>query len=391
MELSLDSFDSETLPDVPGQELPTEAPEAEETVDTAAADETVEAAGDETEPDAKEEAAKKVAAAVVAAGGSAKPVAKELKFKTDSGEVPLVETAEIEWKVDGKPEKIKVRELLDNWSGKVSYDRKFQELSTQKKGFQEESGGFERTKERHKSLINDMHRAVQEGRTFDAVANMLEMTGLDKQVDTEKYVGELREALVKQAQALAGMSPEQRQIQAMKEKQEHQTAKYNRLTQQRDVEQAEKAYHTRVTTAIESVKSSPDEFVQTRDFMLDFYKKEGRDPAGVTPEAIAAQIRDVRDFGTVKRAMEAVDPNLTKNQNLWKQSVEMMRANPTWTEEDVKSIFQKAVGATRSEAISKKIAKQPVSTVAKGAAKGRLTKQSDPEDFSTFSKDEVAW
>lgn len=398
--LALDAFDAD-LSDVDTPDLPdAEAPPADDK--PAPIDDTIQAAEDETsdeQPGDEDEAAgaKDKAAAVVAAaakakdGEAAKTAEKVIKFKTSNGLLDVTETAEVDWKVDGKVEKVKVRDLLDNYAGKVSYDRKFQELATQRKGFQEEASKFEGSRERHKALINDMHKATSEGRVFDAVANMLEMTGLDKKIDPRKYVSELRESLVKHAQALAGMSPEQKRIIELQEEQDHQSAKYNRLSQQRDQEHAEKVYHERVTKAIESVKSSPEEFVQTRDFMVDFYKREGKDTAEITPEVIAQQIRDVRDYGTVQRAMQSVDPELTKNQHLWKTTVDLLRANPTWTEEDVKGIFQKAVGAKRSKAISAKVAKQPVATAAKAAVKSKVVKQADPDDYSTFSEADMNW
>ncbi len=400
--LGLDAFDSDLsgvdvgIPDMPDAE----APPAEDT--PTPVDETLQASGDgETEETKEEEQPgeegtdKEKAAAVVAAAVKAKegaPAPKILKLKTESGLVDLSEAAEVDWKVDGKVEKVKLRELLDNYAGKTSYDRKFQELATQRKGFQEESTSFERSRERHKTLIQDMHKATSEGRVFEAVASMLEMTGLDSKVDAKKYVSELREALVKHAQALAGMTPEQRRIAELQEEQAHQTSKLTRLTQQREQEQAERAYHDRVTKAIDSVGSTPAEFVQTRDFMVDFYKRQGQDPAQVTPEVIAQQIRDVRDFSLVKRAMESVDPELSKNQQLWKWAVETFRANPKWTEDDVKEVFQKSVGAKRSKAISQKIAKQPTATIAKAAIKGKtVSKQSDAEDFSSFSEADLTW
>lgn len=402
--LALDAFDAD-LSDVDTPDLPdAEAPPAEDT--PSPVDDTVQAAdaedeqpGDEVETETAEddEKAKAKATALVAAavkakdGEAAKPADKVVKFKTSSGLVDVTETAEVDWKVDGKVEKVKVRDLLDNYAGKVSYDRKFQELSAQRKGFQEESQAFQGNKERHKALINDMHKAASEGRVFDAVTNMLEMTGLDKQVDAKKYVGELREALVKQAKALASMTPEQREIHDMREEQNHQNSKYQRLTQQREVEQAERAFHTRVTKAIESVKSTPAEFVQTRDFMLQHYKDNQLDPSKVTPEAIAAQIRDVRDYRIVQEAMEFVDPELVKNTALWEQTVGLMRANPSWTKEDVKTIFRKAVEARRSKAISSKVAKQPIATAAKAAVKSKTAKPAAADDFSSFSEADLSW
>ncbi len=390
MEANVDAFDADLSDvDMPGLD----APEADPAPEAPAA---VEAAAPvvEGDPPAPSDQAKAAAVQAVVAQTTPKApatAAKPLTFTVDGKPVALNDTAETEWKVDGKSEKVKLKDLLDNYAGKVAYDKRFQELSEQKKGFHTESSRFQQDRERHKALITDMHKATSEGRVFDAVANMLEMTGLDKKMNVDQYVSELRNALIKQADEFRGLSPEQRQLRELREKQEHLQSKHDRFTQARSAEQAQLAFHTRVDKAIESVKSNPEEFVNTRNFLVGQYQERKWDPRTITPERVAEQIRDVRDYKTVKEAMEAVDPTLTKNESLWEQTVHLMRANPTWTSEDIKEIFQKAIGAKRSSAVSAKLAKSPTSTVAKAATKGKAAAKSDPDDYSKFTADDLSW
>jgi hypothetical protein len=381
------------MPEIPGGEITAE--EVGETTPTEeVAASTVEESAETEETEKPKEAAaapdkEKLAAAAQSA--AAKPAAKQLTFTADGKPVALVENAEIDWKVDGKLEKVKVKDLLDNWSGKVSYDRKFNELSQQRKGFQEEAAGFQRDRERHKALISDMHAAVRENRVFDAVANMLEMTGLDKQVNAKEYIGQLRNALAEQAKALSTMTPEQRQLHESKEEQAYQKSKYDQLVQQREREQAERTFHARVTKEIERAKSTTEEFVKTRDWLVDRFKANKEDLSKLTPEYIADHLIDVRDYSIAQKAMDSVDPELSKNEALWEQTVLLMRANPTWTQEDVKQIFQKAVGEKRAKAVSKKLSKAPVATVAKAATKSKAARKVDASDENTFTADDLSW
>ncbi len=395
--MDLDAFDSVDLSAIEfndGSDPAPAAPDLEspgaDAVETAA-DEDTEAvvSAEETEEQPPADTKKPEVA-----GGGQKPAPKQLTFRVDGKDVPLVETAEIDWKVDGKPEKIKVRDLLDNWSGKTSYDRKFQELSQNKRAVADEVTTLQRTKERHTTLINDMHKAAGEGRVFDAVSNMLEMTGLDKKIDAKSYVKQLRDAMVAQSKAFAEMSPDQRQLAESKEEIEFLKARQGRDSQARAREQADQAFSQRVSKAMETSKSNIEEFVETRKFLIERFTADKRDLNLITPEFIGEQVISVRQFDTAHQALADVGLDVEKNQPLETQAVALLKANPTWTKKDLVEIFQKALNEKRSKQVSKTLAKSPTATAAKGAAKSRMIKPMAPDadpSREKFSANDLEW
>lgn len=338
------------------------------------------------EPAAKPEAEVKAAAEAAAA---AKAV-KKIGFKAGDQSIELLEDAVTDWKVDGQPVKVPLKELLQNYSGKVAWEKRFQEVADARKQTAEQVLQFEQQKQRHSQLITDMHKAAQEGRTFDAISAMIQMTGA--KVDAREYVKNLRSALVEQAKQMAGLTPEQLQVQEAKEELEYLKSQGTRLQQQRAQEQAAQAFQARVATAINSVNSTIDEYVSTRDWLL----KNGPaqlgnqwDPQQVTPEYVANQIRDVRDYRTVREALDTVDPSLAKNQTTWKQAVEMLRSNPDWTVDDVKEVYREALKQKRSQTLSNKVAKAPVATTA--TASTAKPRKAHREDWSVFDERDLAW
>lgn len=372
------------------------AAEAEDATSDEAAPDAVEAAvaddaETDTEPAIADEAKKAAADAVVAAAAAKK--ARQLTFTGEDGKpVALAETSVIEHKVDGKPAKVPLKDLIENYAGKVAWDRRLQEVAVQRKEVAEKAVTTQKQIDRHRSLITDMHKNVLERKTFAAVQNMLDMTGA--KVDARQYMTELREQVVAQAQELDKMSPEQRALYEQQEQFNYSQEKHNREVQQYRQEQTEKEFHGRVAKAIETAGTSTEEFVQTADFMRQAYAKTGRDPATITPEDVAEQISSTRDWKLVQDAMNAVDPELVKDQNLWKDMVEMSRSNK-WTQKDLEEIFQKAVSEKRSKALSNKVAKSPRTPAAASAIKAKTAaaKQriSDPNNWDDVSEADTRW
>jgi uncharacterized protein (DUF2147 family) len=376
--------------DVPGLDSgETESTDPPQQLDHSDEAEAAEAAvGDEAEAAGEDEA--KAAAATAAKPAAAAIAAKKIGFKAGDQSVELQEDAVTDWKVDGKPVKVPLKELLQNYSGKVAWEKRFQEVSDTRKTLAEQAMQFEAQKSRHSQLISDMHTAAREGRTFDAISSMIQMTGV--KIDAREYVKNLREALIQQASQLASMTPEQRAVHEQKEELEYLKSQGTRLTQQREQEQAQTAFQSRVANAMKGVNSTVEEYVSTRDWLLQNGPNllgNKWDPKQVTPEFVANQIRDVRDYRTAKEALESVDPKLAQSETIWKQAVDIMRQNPDWTVEDLKDVYRESTKQVRSQKISNKVAKSPTATTA--TASTARPKRASREDYSSFDEADLHW
>ncbi len=361
---------------IPGFEAPVEAAPAEAAPEVEAAAPAEQPVVGEPDPAATPEA-------------KAPAAAKVLKFKAGEKEIALDEGAIVPWKIDGKTEMVAVKDLLSNYAGKVAYDRKFQELSKQREEALQKVSEFETGKARHTKLITDMHKSVTEGKTFDAVQSMLEMSGLDKRMDSRQFVKQLRESLIEQAKQLAGLTPEQREVHDIKEESDFLKAKYARETQQRASDEAEKAFQTRVAKSVEQAGSTVEEFVKTRDFLHREITALKGNVSDITPEYVANHIKDVRDYGTAKEALLAVNPELVKNEKLWDDSVKYLRMNPDWTAKDLEDVLRRATTQKRTATINSTVKQSPVASAASATTKKPAT---DPRlDMKSFNASDLDW
>lgn len=375
--------------EIPGFDEGAAKPAASET-DEPVGDEVAEAEKPKVDPAKADETlddkAKAVAAAKVAAGEP-----KKLAFKHGDTVAELLEDAVVEWKVDGKPQPVALKDLLTNYSGKVAWEKRFNEVAEQRKQFGELSTSFEAERARHKTAINDMHKAASEGRTLDAVAAMLRLTNTKQ--NPREYLKTFRGGLMKQAEEMAKLTPEQREAFENREEIAYLKSEHAQTQQQREREQAASAFNERVVKAIKSAETTTDEYVTTRDWLQANGQKllgnEWDPSVHLTPEYVANQIRDVRDYKNAREALDAVDPELVKNETVWKQAVDFLRSNRDWTAEDLKDVYRQATQEKRSQTLSKKVAKAPVATTAKASV--AKPKKSAREDFSSFDESDLAW
>jgi hypothetical protein len=380
-------FDIPGFEDTPGAVGSSELPEPAAEVE-AAPESEVEQAEAEEAPAQKAEEEKSPETAAQAA-------ARLIKFAVGEGkESEIPETATVTWKVDGKPTEIPVRELLDNYSGKVAYEKRFQSLANERKAFDTDRRSFESARDRQKSLVVDLYEKTRAGQTFEAVQSLIEATGL--KVDAREYVKQLRNAMVEQAQKIAGMSPEQREVHELNEEREYLKAQYAKLHQQRQEEEAGKAFQGRVAKVAEENGYQYDELAQGMEWLKQQVRANGGDPNSVTPEYTVEHKRNVRSYEVARDAIAAVEPSLLKDgiitdEAKWDQLAKLARQHQDIDVKEFVELYRQTRQTKQAQAVGKKLEKAPVSTPAKASVRKPKNPAASASDFSKFSADDLSW
>lgn len=376
-------FDSNAndLPPVPDDvdSAITLAAASQEAEEPSTTDENEQSSESEGEPSETIEAVAETKPAVVV------PKTKQVTFKVGDKAIALEEDAKIDWKVDGKVETIPLKDLISNYAGKIPIEKRFNELNQARKQDAARVTEFENTRTRHSTLIRDMHENVSKGKIFDAVANMLEMSGIKD--DPQTFVQSMRNAMLEQAQQLSSMSPEERKLFEANERISFLQAKHDRFLKQRETEQTQTEFQGRVNKAIESVNSTLEEYVEMKKFLESDFQAKKRDVSLITPEFISERIKDTKDYTTARDALNEVSSDILKGSDkdkFWDQAVFLLRQNPTWTKDDLRDVFKQAIDQKRSSTVSKKIAKSPVAIVAAAEAKAKASPQNSKQKISAI-------
>lgn len=341
-------------------------------------------AGDESQeaaPTTEEQAEGTPAADAKAAEAAAQAAtAKQFAFKQGEQEIKLDETALLPVKADGKVQEVPLKELVNNYAGKVAWDKRMNDAAMLRKQVTQERTGFEAEREKHKSLITNLHSKMKEGKTLEAVSSLVQMTGL--KIDPREYVKSLRESWIAQAQQLAQLSPEDRARFEFEEDREYFKAQQQSWQQQREAEQAAKAFEQRVANVIQQSGMTHEEFEETQQFLAERTRAEGGDPKLITPEKVAEHKKMVRAYTTARDAIAAVDPDavengLVKDDDRWNKLAALVTAHPEFSAEEFAEMYREARKSKQAAAVSKKVTKAPTPTAATAALRAKPKQQAD--------------
>lgn len=209
-----------------------------------------------------------------AAAAASKNV-KTIKIKNGDQDLDLRADSKITVKVAGKDEQVTVQELMNEFSGKTDWSRKYTELDTERKTFHAE-------RQELQTGIDDLFRlCVTESKPLEAVQMLTEMLG----GDGVKQVMEMRKQLLAQAEEYAKLTPEQREIREAKERADLLDAKIRR----RDAQDKRKSEETKLADQIADVKAKNNMDDARYEEIRSSLKKAGNIPeAELTPELIGA-------------------------------------------------------------------------------------------------------
>ena len=148
---------------------------------------------------------------------------KMLKAALNDSEYDIPADANLTAVIDGVETPVSVQELLNNYSGKVAYDKKFQELGATRKEVE-----AAQAKQQHitETFMNNM----KEGKVNEALMQIGELAGKD----SYEFMKELREGFLQQNQALNSLSPEQREAYLAKEEAEYLRKQNESVVQQQE-------------------------------------------------------------------------------------------------------------------------------------------------------------
>lgn len=285
---------------------------------------------------------------------SDKPVRqpKNLKLNVGGKDVEVTDTELlIPHKVSGKAVKVPLSDLLDNYAGKVDYDKKYRDFHTERTSYQAEKEAHETEKSNVIQSITKFWKMVtEENDPLNAAVYMAELLGEDPEAARAKYL----ESRSKLRQQLREMSDEQLAELDRQTEVDYYKKKdlYRKQDEQRSREHADIA--KRVDAIREKSNITPEAFRQCYEDLKAEAQRSNIDVASITPEMVAEyhgiteRRSKINDFVTSSFSED-------KQFTIAKQLKDVWDKNPDLTIEDIKDIGTQAFGKPRSSLAKKAI------------------------------------
>lgn len=302
-----------------------------------------------------------------------KPKGKTIKlFDSDGKAIDLSPDVKLDVIIDGKKVKTSLNELKSNYSGKVVYEKKYQELDTDKKTFLRSKNEWQTKVDSLNNWINEFYSLATEKKDpIRAMQYLISRSGLNQ----KDFFSTLRQKMYADAYDYFSKDESTRKQIDADEDLKYRRAEAEFLEQRIKDENNRLKYSQEKMQYMQQTGMSEDQYDEIRNQFLE----NDVDPKEVTPELIAKTHLKGMVFREIGQVLDRVDAKLKDNQEIIEDLYRYRLDNPNFTSDDLYEIVRDAYAGVRAKNISKKVTQSAVPVVSSSktftAKKQKFTKE----------------
>jgi len=270
---------------------------------------------------------------------------KIIKTKNGEDEVSLRSDAPIDVIVDGKKETVSIQDLINNFSGKTDWSKKYSEFDKEKKTFTKERDTLEHT-------WREFFKLSSEDKNPIAAINMLGEVSGQNMVNFWK---EFRSNLEPVIEERLKLTPEERRISDLQDEIELRDNIENRKTTQAKTTKERQEYITKINTLREESGLSQEDFVKLH--------KELKDSGNVTKEQLTPELvinfhKEYSALKTLSELLGGVNPKMQGPElNAAVNDLRKVWLQNNLSIEEIKQVAAEVWGDKSARNLSKKLAR----------------------------------
>ncbi len=242
-------------------------------------------------------------------------------------ELSIAAEAMFKHKVDGEDTEVSLQDLLNNFSGKTSWDKKFGELSKERNEF-----GVE--KETIEKYVNTFSDKAQSGDALGAMEYLADISGMDPL----KFRRMLRDQMAPKFEERASLDENQRRAIDIEEENIYLKSRQESDLELRQEQQATQDLTNEVTRVTEQHNMSQDDLERVFGDLTNGLETD----ADITPEMIGEYYVLEQSTNKSEELLGSVDKSLLGNEEAIGSLAKMVRDNPSFTDQDFQDIIKEA-------------------------------------------------
>lgn len=273
---------------------------------------------------------------------------KRILAKQGENDVELYANAKFKHKVDGKEVDVELQELLNNYSGKISYDKKFQELSSQRKDFEGYKSQYDTEISQINGYINNFAQKLKNNDAMGALEYFAEFAGMKP----HEFRRELLNQIAPQIDRIRDMSPDQLRAEELELQNAYLQQQQESVQQRLKQEQAVKDLEVEIANVQEAHGISDVDFKQSYEDLIE-YGYEGQ----ITPAVVAEYYLTSQAFNKAESILSNISPVLASENHIVETFQKVIMQNPNFDDNDLIDIVQDVYGdfiKQTSKTVSKK-------------------------------------
>ena len=295
---------------------------------------------------------------------------KKLLGKFNDQEMEIAAETLFNHKVDGEEVDVSLQDLLNNYSGKVSYDKKFQEFSENKKKFDEYKNTYDNDIDLINKYINNFATKLKEKDAMGALSYFAEFSGMEP----HSFKRQLLEQLSPEIERMATLNPEQIENERLAQENAYLQKQRESEEEKRHQEQSQGELLNEIKRLQEAHSISDENFQGAYQELV-----EGNFDGEITPEVVAEYYVHSTAFAKSEEILNQINPDLVKNDEIVESLQKVVVENPSFDNDDLIDIVQEVYGSAKKEA-SKTVSQK----VAQAAPKQETKVSKEKETYSSF-------
>jgi hypothetical protein len=237
---------------------------------------------------------------------------KKIRMRMADGELYNIDSdSTLKVKVDGELVDVPVQELLNNYSGKTAWDKKFTEIGKEKKVLETERNTLTKQKEQLLTHLNEALGPIKDKNKnpLDSLLYLVEMSGEDPYAAYRRIM----EANLDEISSLMDMTEVERELHFHKKKDELHSNVQKKRQDKLQKEQVFNQTVQKVDALRQSKNVTEDQFVDASEELEEIYKNSGLDANTITDEAIVDYASLKPHIAVVTKLIEPYEENISES------------------------------------------------------------------------------
>ena len=277
----------------------------------------------------------------------------------------------IKVKVDGEEVDVSLEDLKSNYSGKVAYDKKFNELNVERKSFESEITEVN-------NYINHFGTLMKDGKAIEAMSYFAEFGGMAP----HDFKQQLFKAMLPEFERLQQLSPEQIDSEYTKEANDYYKSQLESKEQESLKQQADQELSLKESGLREAHGFTNEEWDQASAYV----KEHLQNANDYSPELI----RDFMVNEKAENAIEAVDASLLDNKVFMSAFETLVFENPDASHDDLvehlQSLYEEKVEEPKKEQVKQELTKK-VKQTKQTTKKEKVTIEPIKDEYGNEAED----
>jgi hypothetical protein len=275
---------------------------------------------------------------------SSKLKSKSIKAKNGDQTIDLRSDAQFEVTVDGQKQSVTAQELLNEYSGKTNWNKKYQELDSERKS-------FETSKVELESGINNWVELTKSD-PVAAIEYACEISG----VDSRQMIQSIRAQFKQAFEEYATLTPEERKEREIIDERDYYKTKAEKIEADRANQRATSELDKRVKATIAEYGLDNPTYV-SRYEELKQLQAQGVLKGELTPELVGKYHQQIGRYDSVGKILEETSPELEDKKAAASLLSDLWDKDPSLTPTDIRKIAVEVYGSDAAKRLSKKLKK----------------------------------